>query len=227
LNDPVTPDSPTITRRTFLAGTGVAAVAAAAVLTGCAPPVDQIGGSDEDNKGFQGRLLDPPVAKPDVVFTDTSGQPFNVATDTEGELTLMFFGYTSCPDVCPIHMGIIDAAFEKVRLPDGDPTVVFVGVDTARDTPEQMREFLDRFSPRFIGLTASPADIDRAMAQVGLPPAVIDPEGTGGNYLVGHPSQFLVFTPDGMAHIVYPFGTREGAWVDDLPRLATIDWNAA
>lgn len=220
-------DIPTITRRTFLAGTGAAAVAAAAVLTGCAPPADRIGGRDEDNKGFQGRLLDPPVAKPDVVFTDTEGQPFNIATDTEGELTLVFFGYTSCPDVCPIHLGIMAAAIDRVKLPEGDPNVVFVGVDTARDTPEQLRAYLDRFDPRFIGLTAGPEDIDRAMAQVGLPPVVIDPEGTGGNYTVGHPSQILVFTPDGEAHIVYPFGTREGAWVDDLPRLATIDWNAA
>jgi len=212
-------------RRGFLAGAGALA---ALTLMGCATALDDIGGSDEDNRNFQGRLLPQPVAKPDVTFTDTEGRPYDLRTATDGEMTMVLFGYTSCPDICPIHMGALPPAIEKARLPAGDPNVVFVGVDTARDTPEKMREFLDQFDRRFVGLTATPEEIDRALAEVGFPPVVIDPEGKGGDdYSVGHPGQILVFTPDNLAHIVYPFGTREQAWAEDLPRLATIDWNLA
>jgi protein SCO1/2 len=200
---------------------------AALLLASCVTPADEVGGSDADNLGFQGRLLTEPVAKPDVVFTDTEGQPFDLRAETDGELTMVLFGYTSCPDICPIHMGAIAPAIEDARLATGNPNVVFVGVDTARDTPERMRDFLNRFDRRFVGLTATPEEIDRAMAQVGLPPVVIDPEGEGGDsYAVGHPSQILVFTADNLAHIAYPFGTREQAWAEDLPRLSTIDWSA-
>ena len=212
----------TMGRRGFLAASaGLAALA----LVGCVTPADEIGGSDADNLDFQGRLLPEPVAKPDVVFTDTDGQPYDLRAATDGQLTMVLFGYTSCPDICPIHMGAIAPAIEDARLEKGKPNVVFVGVDTARDTPERLRSFLDRFDRRFVGLTATPEQIDQALAQVGFPPVVIDPEGKGGDaYTVGHPSQILVYTDDNLAHIVYPFGTREQAWAEDLPRLSTIDW---
>nr|WP_249420132.1 SCO family protein [Rhabdothermincola salaria] len=170
-------------------------------------------------------MLGDALDKPDVVFTDTEGQPYDLRTETASELTLVFFGYTSCPDVCPIHLDRISSAFERAQLEGGVPNMVFVGVDTARDTPEQLRTYLDRFDDRFVGLTATPEEIDRAMAQLQLPGAVI-PDDTSGNYTVGHPSQVVVFTPDDKAHIVYPFGATEQVWVEDLPQLETIEWES-
>ena len=121
-------------RRGFLAGS---AALAALALVGCVTPADEIGGSDADNLDFQGRLLPEPVAKPDLVFTDTEGRPYDLRTATDGQLTMVLFGYTSCPDICPIHMGAIAPAIEDARLRSGKPNVVFVGVDTARDTPSE------------------------------------------------------------------------------------------
>lgn len=200
--------------------------AAVVLLAACTSPPDQFDRAGAEEYGLQGSLLGQGLDKPDVVFTDTEGEPYDLRTETAGELTLVFFGYTSCPDVCPIHLGTISEAFDRVRLQGGVPNMVFVGVDTGRDTPEQMRSYLDRFDPRFVGLTATPAEIDRAMAELQLPGAVI-PDDATGDYTVGHPSQVMVFTPDDKAHIVYPFGATMEMWVDDLPTLETIDWETA
>jgi len=213
-------------RRTFLAGAGLTAGAVALGLAGCTR-----GGSDGDGGGRAGGLtgivLDQPLSKPTVVLQDTSGAPYDFAAATAGQMAMLFFGYTSCPDVCPVHLGIIADALGVVRRDGVDPVVVFVGVDTARDTPTRLREYLDGFDPRFVGLSGTPTAIDEAMAEVSLPPAVIDPEGTGGNYAVGHPSQILVYTPDDLCHVMYGFGTRQQTWVEELPVLKTRNWGVA
>jgi hypothetical protein len=61
-------------------------------------------------------------------------------------------------------------------------------------------------------------------AEVGVPPPVIEPADSEGNYSVGHASQILVYTPDNLCHIEYPFGVRQQDWINDLPRLATRQW---
>jgi protein SCO1/2 len=211
-------------RRTFLTGMGLTAGAVALGLAGC---TRSGGGGGEEAGGLAGTVLEQPLPKPTVVLQDTSGAPYDFTAATAGQMAMLFFGYTSCPDVCPVHLGIIADALGVVRRDGVDPTVVFVGVDTARDTPTRMREYLDGFDRRFVGLTGTPAAIDDAMAEVSLPPAVIDPEGTGGNYAVGHPSQILVYTPDDLCHVMYGFGTRQQTWVEDLPRLQARDWGSA
>lgn len=209
-----------ISRRRLLAGI----LAAPAVAASC-------GGSRgetpdrSDNAGFAGVLLGAPLPKPTAAFTDTSGEPFNVAERTAGELTLLFFGYTSCPDVCPVHLSVLAGALDRLTGPAARANVAFVGVDTARDTPEVMRRYLDQFDQRFIGLTAEPSVIDGALATLKMPAPVIQPPGQDGSYSVDHASQIAVFTTDNLCHIVYPFGVRRQDWVVDLPRLVDIDWS--
>jgi protein SCO1/2 len=212
-------------RRAFLTGMGLTAGAVALGLAGCTSD-----GSDDAGRvgGISGTVLETPLPKPTVVLQDTTGAPYDFAEATAGKMAMLFFGYTSCPDVCPVTLGIVASALDKVR-PDGvDPTVAFVGVDTARDTPTKLREYLDRYDPRFVGLTGTPTAIDEAMAQVNLPAAVIDPDGEGGDdYTVVHPSNVLVFTPDDLCHVMYGFGTRQQTWVDELPRIQARNWSAA
>jgi protein SCO1/2 len=211
-------------RRAFLAGAGLTAGAVALGLAGCSRGGGESGGRAGD---LSGTVLENPVPKPTVVFEDTSGAPYDVAAATAGEMAMLFFGFTSCPDVCPVTLGTVASALDKVRRDGVDPTVVFVGVDTARDTPARLREYLDRYDTRFVGLTATPATIDEALAQVRLPGVVIDPEGVGGNYPVVHPSNVLVYTPDDLCHVMYGFGTRQQTWVEDLPRIRAKDWSTA
>lgn len=213
-------------RRTFLRSAALAAgaVTLGGLATGCGDDADTGASNPDDNLGFAGTVLGIPVQKPTIAFTDTSGAPYDVPTQTKGKLTLMLFGYTSCPDVCPVHLNIIAAALKGLSGPAEFTKVIFVGVDTQRDTPDQIRLFLDKRDKDFIGLTADPAQLDTALAAMQLPSVIIDPPRPDGSYVVEHPSQILAFTPDDLCHIVYPYGVREAAWRNDLPRLVDFEW---
>ena len=160
-----------------------------------------------------------PRPKPNFVLTDTEGRPFPFRDSTEGSMTLLFFGYTNCPDVCPVHMANIAAALHK--LPDNvarQVKVVFVTTDPERDTPEVIRAWLDHFDKRFIGLTGTQAEVDSAQVAMRLPPAYRE-EIPGAPYQVGHSAHVIAFTKDGMARFALPFGTRQSEWAQEIPRL--------
>src|SRR5246500_3469696 len=93
---------------------------------------------------YRGGLVSPPLPKPRFVLTDTSGSPFDFWNRTQGSITLLFFGYTYCPNECPMHMANIGLALKK--LPAGvanQVNLVFVTTDPARDTPAVLRRWLD------------------------------------------------------------------------------------
>ncbi|UDY36537.1 SCO family protein [Dermatobacter hominis] len=170
---------------------------------------------------WAGRILPEPQEKPDLVLTDTSGKPFDLRDRTAGHFTVLFFGYTSCPDVCPINLGTLDTAMETLGPQVRDQVdVVFVSVDPATDTPAVIREYLDRFDTRFIGLTGTPDQLRAAQEAAKVPPAEEgSAESTGSSGTIGHATQMIVYAPDDEARIVYPFGTRQSDWTRDLPRL--------
>lgn len=201
----------------------MAAVGFLALVAGCSESSSDATLEPGNDLGLAGTVLDEPWPRPTFTLTTTEGQRFDFATETAGRLTLLFFGYTSCPDVCPIHLATLRDALERPGMPD--PVVVFVGVDPARDTPEAVRSFLDRFDPGFIGLVGTEAELEAAQQATGVPVAIADAPDDDGSYLVGHASQIVAYSPDDLAHVVYPFGVRQQDWAQDLPRLATIDWS--
>jgi protein SCO1/2 len=161
-----------------------------------------------------------PRPKPEFVLTDTEGQPFAFREGTAGSVTLLFFGYTNCPDICPVHMANIAAALHK--LPDATARqvkVVFVTTDPERDTPERLRAWLDHFDRGFIGLTGTQAEVDSAQTSMRLPPAYREPGDSAGQYFIGHSAHVIAFTKDGMARFALPFGTRQSEWAQEIPRL--------
>lgn len=173
-------------------------------------------------RGYAGVELDPPAAKPEFVLSDTRGAPFDFQARTSGYLTLLFFGYTHCPDVCPVHMANLAAVLN--RLPDEVSRrikVVFVTTDPARDTPERLSSWLAKFDPDFVGLTGSPEALVQAQRAAGVTPARPDSAG-GADYSVGHAAQVMAYTPDGLGRVVYPAGTRQVDWAHDLPILARV-----
>ena len=174
-------------------------------------------GSEGD---WAGRILVEPEPKPPMELTDTDGRPYDLQAATDGRLTLLMFGYTNCPDVCPINLGTLSAALEEM-----DPAVangidmVFVTADPERDTPEVIREYLDGYNVDFTGLWGEPAQIVDAQEMANVPPAVREVVREDGGYNVGHATQIIAYQEDGIARIVYPFGTRQADWMRDLPRL--------
>ena len=170
--------------------------------------------------GLAGPVISPAIPKPSFVLTATDGTPFDFKPQTEGFVTLLFYGYTNCPDVCPVHLANIAAVLHKLG-PEitRQIKVVFVTIDPARDTPQAMRSWLDHFDPGFIGLTGDSLAIDSAIRQVriGVTPPERSPDGK--NYDIGHSAFVIAFTRDNLAHVVYPFGIRQEDWARDLPRL--------
>jgi protein SCO1/2 len=175
---------------------------------------------------LRGVALDKPVAKPSFVFRATNGKPFDFQRETADRVALLFFGYTNCPDVCPLHMANIAAVLAKMPWEERNRfVVVFVTTDPARDTPEKLRAFLDRFDASFVGLSAPVDEVNRVQVALGLSAAFRESGSTGdtSTYGVGHAAQVLAFSRDGQARVVYPFGIRQDDWAHDLPLLARGD----
>jgi len=200
----------------------VLAGTASGSLAACAP------GSDREPEDLRGYLLGEPLAKPEFTLTSTDGTSFDFRRATDGFVTLVFFGYTNCPDICPVHMSSLGTVVATL-----DPRVaerikvVFVTTDPRRDTPAVLHAWLDHFSPSFIGLTGDSTTIVRAQESLKLAPAVIEKAAAGDTgYAVGHSALVVAFSPDNQAHLVYPFGTRQEDWAHDLPELVRQGWRA-
>ena len=169
---------------------------------------------------YRGGLVTPPLPKPGFTLTDTSGAPFDFRSKTEGYVTLLFFGYTNCPDVCPLHMANVAVALKK--LPSGfadQVKLVFVTTDPARDSTKVLRSWLDHFDKRFIGLTGTEAAVEAAQVAAALPPAKKSALANG-DYGLGHSSFVVAYTKDNLAHLIYPDGMSQQDWAHDLPLLA-------
>ncbi len=173
---------------------------------------------------WQGTLDTPPFHKPEFVLTDDTGHPYDFDQRTKGQLTLLYFGYTHCPDFCPITMDTISGAL--ANLPDKPVTVVFVTTDPSRDTPAVLHKWLGNFNGSFVGLTGTPAQLAAAQKAAGVSVAIADKPDKNGNYEVGHAASVLAYTPDGLQHLSYPFGITQSDWVHDIPQiLAQKAWN--
>lgn len=202
-----------------VAALGLLAMAVGFALTGAA---DSRGGDAAETGPWKG-VLDPNArTRPSFTLTDTDGKTFDFAAETAGELTILFFGYTSCPDICPVTMATLSEALDRVPI---DATVVFVTTDPERDTPERIRRWLDGYDRSFIGLTGTPAAVADAQAAAGVPGAVAEVVDGEGGYTVSHATQATLYTEDDLGHLIYGFGTRLEDWVADLDRLTEgHDW---
>jgi protein SCO1 len=175
--------------------------------------------------GFYALRTEQPPGKPDVTLTDQRGKPFSFREATRGDgVTLLYFGYTNCPDLCPSELGLVASALRDVPDEIADQVrMVFVTVDPARDDVARMKGYVGLFDPRFVGLTGDQASIRRMQRSVGLPPATKVPEGNG-NYSMRHAAEVLAFTPDGRAHLSFPFGMTLVEWEHDLWKLVEKGW---
>jgi protein SCO1/2 len=195
------------------------------VLAGCgaeAPseegaPVSNLQVNDSD--GLNGAVLPKPYAVPRVRLTDTSGAAFDLATEARKPLTLVFFGYTHCPDICQVVMANIASAL--VRL-DADQRskvdMAFVTTDPARDSGKVLRAYLDRFNPGFEGVTGRLPSIVRA----GKAFDVTIEKGKklpSGGYDVGHGTQVVGLLPDRTAPFVWTEGTDPGDLAADIEKI--------
>ena len=164
------------------------------------------------------------LPRPEFVLLNGAHSPFDFRAETRGTLTFLFFGYTHCPDVCPLHMANLASALHTLP-PEARRRirVVFVSTDPERDTPGVLRSWLAQFDSSFIGVTGTPAELDVAQRAVGMPPASREGElPMGGGYGITHAAQIWAFTPDDSAHVMYPWGVPREDLAADIPKLLQI-----
>ena len=189
------------------AGTGGhdhGAAAAPATVSGAADP-------------YSGLHLKDPYQKPSFTLTDTSGAPYDFAARTAAGPTLLFFGYTNCPDVCPTTMADVMVGLRGVApAVAAETTVVFVTTDPTRDTPPVLRTFLDQFDAglptQFVGLTGDQAQVDQAQLAAGVPLA----EDMGRT----HSALLLLYGTDGQADVAFDAGNSGKDIAHDLALVA-------
>ncbi|MGY1634846.1 SCO family protein [Geodermatophilus sp. SYSU D01186] len=207
----------------------VALVASAGILlAGCGGGAAAEEGGEHEHSGgaavvegpddrYAGVDLPDPYQRPSFTLTDTSGAAYDFAATTAGTPTLLFFGYTNCPDICPTTMADVAVALRNVDPAlAGQVQVVFVTTDPAFDTPEVLGEYLGRFDAdlpnRFIGLTGDQAAIDQAQLAAGVPLA----EDSGRL----HSSLLLLYGADDLAHVAFNGGNTSRDIARDLALVA-------
>jgi protein SCO1 len=172
-------------------------------------------------EGFAGAEVSPPRPMPSVTLVNARGDSVALPSLVGDGVTLLFFGYMNCPDICPVHLANIAAVLHK--LPDEvqrEVRVVFVTTDPERDTFPRLEQWVRGFDRRFVALTGDTAQIHAAERALGLGIEVRDSSVTvAGAYALQHASQIIAFTRDGLARVQYPFGTRQRDWAADLPLL--------
>ena len=207
--------------RRWLAPLGI--IVALGLLAGCG---DQSTGNGyvtnvqtHDGDGMSGIVLPRPYHVPAVTLRDTEGAPYDLRTDTTKPLTLVFFGYTNCPDICQVVMAQIASAVTRLDPADRHRVqVLFVTTDPARDTRDVLRRYLDRLNPAFDGLTGSMSAITRAGAALGVE-IQKGQKLPGGGYDVTHGTDVIGVEPGGTAPIVWTQSTTTAQLAADLHRI--------
>jgi protein SCO1/2 len=204
----------------------IGGVCAVATLIGCdtsAPMTSDPDGGDMTGPAmrapFRGAEPAAPLAMPNVTLQTTDGKPFNLVTDTTHPVTLVFFGYTNCPDVCPLVMSDLTLAYAELPSDVRDQTqVLFVTTDPVRDTGSVLRSYLDRYNPAFVGLTGRLRRITAAAADMGV--AITGRKALpNGGYDVGHGAQVIGFAHE-TAPVIWTPGTPIADIVADIETLA-------
>ncbi|MFJ8788436.1 SCO family protein [Streptomyces sp. NPDC102462] len=176
--------------------------------------------SEESGSARAVTILDKPFEKPDLVLTDTHGKKYDLRAETKGKPTLVYFGYTHCPDVCPLTMNNIAVAKKALPKAEQDELrVVFVTTDPDRDTPAELGKWLNGIDSRFIGLTGDFPTVQAGARSLGIS---IEPttKDKNGKLVSVHGTQVVAFSPktDG-GYLLYGEDATVDDYTKDLPEI--------
>jgi protein SCO1/2 len=152
-----------------------------------------------------GIVIDSTIPAEDFTLPSSLGRPVALS-EFRGEPVLIYFGYTTCPDVCPTTLADLRMAMQELGDDADKVQVLFVSVDPERDTAERLQAYLQYFDPRFIGLTGQPAEIEAIASRFGVYFAKNE-TNSAADYLVDHTSAVLLLDADGKLRLMFPYGT--------------------
>ncbi|MFF4061335.1 SCO family protein [Streptomyces sp. NPDC001668] len=210
-------------KKTFAAAALVAA--ATLTLSACGggddsgSPVSVV--SEEAGSDKAATVLDQPFEKPDLVLTDTKGQKYDLRKETKGKPTLVYFGYTHCPDICPLTMNNIAVAKKQLPKAEQDKlTVVFVTTDPARDTPAELGKWLKGIDTTFVGLTGDFATIQASARTLGISIEPTHKDKKTGKTVSVHGTQVVAFSPKtDKGYVLYGEDATVDDYTKDLPKI--------
>ncbi len=167
-------------------------------------------------------LLTPPRPLPEFELIDQDGSPFTQA-QLRGHWSVLFFGFTHCPDVCPTTLGVLAKARQELSdLPDElQPHVVLVSVDPKRDTPQQLASYVKFFDSSFTGVTGTERSIDEFTRAIGVPVAITPTQN--GDYSVDHSAALFLIDPQGNMRALFSTPHVVSVIADDYRRIVKAD----
>ncbi|ARA91988.1 MAG: SCO family protein [Bacteroidetes bacterium] len=165
---------------------------------------------------LHGTLLEPPMDTPDFILQSVNGPV--ASTSFRGNLVVLTFGYTSCPDVCPATLARLARTLDLLGPQADEVQVLMITVDPERDTTERLARYTRAFDERFIGLSGTPGEIAAVAADFGVFYDRV--EGSSANdYMVDHSATTFVLNREGDTWLLWPFDTSPDEMASDLRQL--------
>ncbi len=158
---------------------------------------------------YHGVLMEPAIPAADFTLVDVkSDQPFHFKAERD-RITLLYFGYTQCPDVCPTTMGVWQQVKQGLGPAAEQVDFIFITVDPQRDTPEIMANYMSVFDQSFIGLSGQTEAISGVIKDYGIfvEREYYDENETTQEYSVSHSASTFLVDPNGSLRVRYPFDT--------------------
>jgi protein SCO1 len=159
-------------------------------------------GKPPDLSGLHATVLSQPRDVQPFTLVDHTGKTFDNRS-LQGRWSFIFFGYTHCPDVCPTTLSVLNSVARKLDDRKDRVRFVFISIDTGRDTPEKLGQFLSYFNGSFIGATGTDDAINALTRQLGVIYARVEEKSGTDNYLMDHSASVLLFDPAGRFHAVF------------------------
>lgn len=167
---------------------------------------------------FRGTLYGEPFpAAAEIELTKADGETFRIS-EQRGKIVLLFFGFTSCPDVCPTTLAEMTQVMNELGSASENVEVVFVSVDPKRDTPEKVQEYAARFNSKFIGLSGTQAELEPIWKSYSIFRTEVQTDSAMG-YTVDHTARLNLIDADGNLRLSYAYGTPLEDIVHDLELL--------
>jgi protein SCO1/2 len=167
---------------------------------------------------FRGALIESPLPAPEIYLPSSNGGNFRLS-DHQGRIMLIFFGYTSCPDVCPTTLSDLKLVQQLLQDQAALTQVVFITVDPERDTLERLSAYLSLFDPDSIGLTGSNQQLEQVWRDYGVFREVDTTSETATGYLVNHSSRLYLVDQEGNLRLTYAYGTEPEDIASDIAEL--------
>ena len=184
-----------------------AAVVTLALLAGCSQPY-----------AFQGTAFPEPLARPDFELTSEASQPFSLS-DQQGKVVLLFFGYTSCPDICPTTLAEARTILNDLGGDVDNVQFLFITADPERDSPEKLAAYTDAFHPAIVGLTGTPEELAAVYSDFKVRVEREETPDSALGYQINHTSRMYLVDQDGNLRLSYSYGTPPDEIVKDVEYL--------